>query len=110
MVVFHSFQLWNDLFSNSTKQCEEYKKLTFYLHVHFAILPKRKLYVDQYKEHGKKDKLLIIMQYIYNSNTLYNIFNFFYKLELTSEINTPKLSSVKENSVLKSCKEVTYIF
>ncbi|XP_029669682.1 uncharacterized protein LOC115239350 [Formica exsecta] len=70
------FQLWNDLFSNSTKQCKEYKKLTFYLHVHFAILPKRKLYVDQYKEH-----------------------------ELTSEINTPKLSSVKENSVLKSCKE-----
>ncbi|XP_070164881.1 lisH domain-containing protein ARMC9 [Polyergus mexicanus] len=68
------FQLWNDLFSNSTKQCEEYKKLTFYLHVHFAILPKRKLYVDQYKEH-----------------------------ELTSEINTPKLSS--ENSVLKRCKE-----
>ncbi|XP_050460553.1 lisH domain-containing protein ARMC9-like [Cataglyphis hispanica] len=70
------FQLWNDLFSNSTKQCEEYKKLTFYLHVHFAILPKRNLYVDQYKKH-----------------------------ESTSEINTPKLSSVKENSVLKRCKE-----
>ncbi|KAL6432132.1 hypothetical protein ACFW04_006682 [Cataglyphis niger] len=70
------FQLWNDLFSNSTKQCEEYKKLTFYLHVHFAILPKRNLYVDQYK-----------------------------KSESTSEINTPKLTSVKENSVLKRCKE-----
>jgi len=50
---FHSFQLWEDLFSNNTKQCEEYKKLTFYLHVHFAILPKRKLGTDQYKKREK---------------------------------------------------------
>ncbi|XP_029160114.1 lisH domain-containing protein ARMC9-like [Nylanderia fulva] len=45
------FQLWKDLFPNGIKQCEEYKKFTFYLHVHFAILPKRKFYADQYKEH-----------------------------------------------------------
>ncbi|XP_072750556.1 lisH domain-containing protein ARMC9 isoform X2 [Anoplolepis gracilipes] len=70
------FQLWKDLFSNSIRQCEEYKKLTFYLHVHFAILPKRKLYADQYKKH-----------------------------ELTSEINTPKLSSVKRDSVSERYKE-----
>ncbi|CAL1673477.1 unnamed protein product [Lasius platythorax] len=72
------FQLWKDLFPNSIKQCEEYKKLTFYLHVHFAIIPKRKLYADQCKEH-----------------------------ELTSEINTPKLSSVEGDSVLERCKENT---
>ncbi|XP_071646591.1 lisH domain-containing protein ARMC9 isoform X2 [Temnothorax longispinosus] len=45
------FQLWNDLFSDNTKQCEEYKKLTFYLHVHFAVLPKRKSHADRYKEY-----------------------------------------------------------
>ncbi|KAL0107039.1 hypothetical protein PUN28_015533 [Cardiocondyla obscurior] len=44
------FQLWSDLFSDNTKQCEEYKKLTFYLHVHFAVLPKRKFRGDQCKE------------------------------------------------------------
>ncbi|XP_020289094.1 lisH domain-containing protein ARMC9-like isoform X2 [Pseudomyrmex gracilis] len=38
------FQLWKNLFSDSIKQCEEYKKLTFYLHVHFAILPQRTLH------------------------------------------------------------------
>ncbi|GAB1862919.1 LisH domain-containing protein ARMC9-like [Camponotus japonicus] len=69
------FQLWEDLFSNNTKQCEEYKKLTFYLHVHFAILPKRKLGTDQYKK------------------------------QLTSEINTSKLSSVKGDSVMERYKE-----
>jgi len=47
--------LWNNLFSDSIKQCEEYKKLTFYLRVHFAVLPKRKLYADRCKEYGKKD-------------------------------------------------------
>ncbi|XP_077261846.1 lisH domain-containing protein ARMC9 isoform X2 [Temnothorax americanus] len=47
------FQLWNDLFSDNIKQCEEYKKLTFYLHVHFAVLPKRKSHADRYQEHEK---------------------------------------------------------
>lgn len=50
---FHTFQLWEDLFSNNTKQYEEYKKLTFYLHVHFAILPKRELCTDLYKTREK---------------------------------------------------------
>ncbi|XP_071570887.1 lisH domain-containing protein ARMC9 [Temnothorax nylanderi] len=45
------FQLWNDLFSDNIKQCEEYKKLTFYLHVHFAVLPKRKSHANRYKEY-----------------------------------------------------------
>ncbi|KYN03042.1 LisH domain-containing protein ARMC9 [Cyphomyrmex costatus] len=45
------FQLWSNLFSDSIKQCEEYKKLTFYLHVYFAVLPKRKLYANRYKEY-----------------------------------------------------------
>ncbi|XP_014488444.1 PREDICTED: lisH domain-containing protein ARMC9-like isoform X2 [Dinoponera quadriceps] len=44
------FQLWNDMFSDSTKQRKEYKKLTFYLHVYFAILPISKLYAYEYKE------------------------------------------------------------
>ncbi|XP_025154595.1 lisH domain-containing protein ARMC9 isoform X2 [Harpegnathos saltator] len=48
------FQLWDDLFSDSTKQSEEYKKLTFYLHVYFAILPVCKLYACEYKEHEPK--------------------------------------------------------
>ncbi|XP_032666235.1 lisH domain-containing protein ARMC9 isoform X1 [Odontomachus brunneus] len=48
------FQLWNDVFSDSTKQCKEYKKLTFYLHVYFAILPICKLYACEYKEHGSE--------------------------------------------------------
>lgn len=47
------------MFSDSTKQCEEYKKLTFYLHVYFAILPICKLYACEYKEHGKKNSIIL---------------------------------------------------
>ncbi|KYM86613.1 LisH domain-containing protein ARMC9 [Atta colombica] len=71
------FQLWSNLFSNSIKQCEEYKKLTFYLHVYFAILPKRKLHANQHK---------------------------YGKIALRSETNTLKLSSI-ENDLLEKCKE-----
>lgn len=53
--------------------------------MHFAILPKRKLYADQYKEYGKKDKLLIILCNTYN---LYAYVIFCYKLKLTSKIKT----------------------
>ncbi|KAG5305662.1 ARMC9 protein, partial [Acromyrmex insinuator] len=74
------FQLWSNLFSNSIKQCEEYKKLTFYLHVYFAVLPKRKLHANQYKEYGKTNN------------------------DLPSETNTLKLSSI-ENDLLEKCKE-----
>ncbi|XP_018349141.1 PREDICTED: lisH domain-containing protein ARMC9-like isoform X2 [Trachymyrmex septentrionalis] len=74
------FQLWNNLFSSSIKQCEEYKKLTFYLHVYFAVLPKRKLHTNQYKKYGKTDN------------------------DLPSETNTLKLSSI-ENDLLEKCKE-----
>ncbi|XP_036141543.1 lisH domain-containing protein ARMC9 isoform X2 [Monomorium pharaonis] len=76
------FQLWNGLFSDNVKQCEEYKKLTFYLHVHFAVLPKRKLHTDRYKEH-----------------------------DLTSETSTLRLSPIEDcattenNFALEKCKQ-----
>lgn len=41
---------------------------------------------------------------------LYITFSIFVKLELTSEINTSKLSSIKGDSVLERYKEVTYFF
>ncbi|XP_011642930.1 lisH domain-containing protein ARMC9-like isoform X2 [Pogonomyrmex barbatus] len=71
------FQLWNDLFfTDNIKQCEEYKKLTFYLHVHFAVLPKRKLYADRCKVD-----------------------------DLTSEINILRLPSIERDPVLEKDKE-----
>ncbi|XP_018302916.1 lisH domain-containing protein ARMC9 [Mycetomoellerius zeteki] len=75
------FQLWSNLFSDSIKQCEEYKKLTFYLHVYFAVLPKRKLHTNRCKEYDKT-----------NIN------------DLSSETNTLKLSSI-ENDLLEKYKE-----
>lgn len=35
------FQVWNDLIPASIKDICDYKKLTFYLHVHFAVIPFR---------------------------------------------------------------------
>lgn len=35
------FQVWNDLIPPSIKDICDYKKLTFYLHVHFAVIPFR---------------------------------------------------------------------
>ncbi|XP_011863084.1 PREDICTED: lisH domain-containing protein ARMC9-like isoform X2 [Vollenhovia emeryi] len=70
------FQLWNDAFADNTKQCEEYKKLTFYLHVHFAVLPKRKRRIDRYKEYDP-----------------------------TPEIGTPRLSSTEKDLAPEKCKQ-----
>lgn len=35
------FQAWDDLVPSTIKEVFDYKKLTFYLHIHFAILPFR---------------------------------------------------------------------
>jgi len=65
-ILFHHmnyilfFQLWDVLFPKSIKQCKEYKKLTFYIHVHFAILPKRKLYA-QNTGYGKINNAIHIL-------------------------------------------------
>lgn len=58
-------QLWDDLFFDNIKQCKEYKKLTFYLHVYFAILPICKLYTNEYKECGKKNNNILLHDIFY---------------------------------------------
>lgn len=71
------FQLWSALFPESIKQCEKYKKLTFYLRVHFAVLPKRKLYDYQIRKES----------------------------EPTSRIEALRSSSIEKDPILQECKE-----
>lgn len=46
------FQVWNDLIPASIQEICDYKKLTFYLHVHFAVIPFRNKQTSE-KENDK---------------------------------------------------------